>query len=295
MRFAKGMTLIELMVSIAIMSVVVAGAYKVYTNLQNAHDRVLSRTRAINDTQRFWHLLKQDLTYALERSIRPGQDSFGGEDQSLFSLYEYAFAGDAVSFQLSRNSGLPNLASGQPQSELRRIAYGFDDKKIHRYQWAYLDPSEDDEPVDMLMLDEIESMSIRYGYPDYEDLEQEENSEDASIGLAKAETEWHWVDQWPLEDNTTSNSTESLNSEGETESNTSLSDELPLLPSVIEVTLETQAFGTLIRVFEVGAPDGHIYSTLLSNAEAKVSLSDDDLDGSNDVDSDTSTTEDLTQ
>jgi len=49
-----GMTLIELMVSVAIMAVISAGAFQVYSQLQSAHDRVVDKSNTLNQLQRFY-------------------------------------------------------------------------------------------------------------------------------------------------------------------------------------------------------------------------------------------------
>jgi len=257
---AKAMTLIELMVSIAIMSVIAAGAFQVYSNLQQAHDRVVIKTQALDDIQRFWQLIQQDLAMAITRTIRPSTDYFGSDEQAIFPMLPHSFGGAPQVFQMSRNSSLPALqASGVPTSELRRVAYGFDDEKLIRFQWSQLDSAPDAVPLEMTLLTDVSELQFRFGYLEADltsDTPANRQNQEQNITTTQPVVDnWQWVEEWPPEQN------QSVGL-----SSTQVVVGSILMPKLVEVTVVTTSFGSIKRLFEVGSPDLNQGQALMSQA-----------------------------
>lgn len=252
----RGMTLIELMISVAIMAVIASGAFKVYSNLQSAHERIDQKTDQLDSLQRFWQLFRQDTAYATYRKIRVSQEQFGPEDQGLFDASPESVAGEFSVVQWSRSAGLPNIMLKTPQSELRRVAYGLDKQKLYRFQWDQMDPAPDSQPQSVLVLDNVVQLSLRFGYIQLDPVNEDSNAAaDPNVsnsGSAPSDEKktWQWSTQWPLP-------ADSLNSYDGDQSNEvgQVGADKTLLPSVVELTLQLDGFGTMTRLFEFGAPD----------------------------------------
>ncbi len=111
-RFARGLTLLELVASILIMSVISASVFPV---IASAADAYASATRARKDTER--------IAFALERCIRllreaEGTTPVGGLDITTAQTDRIVFA-DGRGLSLS-GTDLYYLESGQPDSPLCR-------------------------------------------------------------------------------------------------------------------------------------------------------------------------------
>lgn len=266
----SGMTLIELMVSVAIMAVIATGAFQVYSQLQNAHERVTAKTESLNQLQRFWQILQQDLAFGIHRAIRPDSEAFGGNDQDLFTISPLPFSGAAGLMQWTRNSALPQLSSPVPHSELRRVAYGYDDNSIVRYQWSHLEAAADTTPAQMAVLKNVESFSFRFGYiSNWQLLNQAQELAALQSGdqTPGTQPQWAWVAQWPAQTSTIGSSSPVSPVPDETGSGTGalnnnngeLNTPQPgqALPALVEITLNVQGFGEITRLFAYGAPDAN--------------------------------------
>lgn len=255
-----GMTLIELMISIAIMAMIAAGAYQVLSNIRLSHDRIGLKTQQIDELQRFWYLLSQDAAFATARAIRVGQDDrFGAESADNFEKQAAAFYGQMGMVQLSRNAGLPRIVEGIPQSELRRVAYVTESNVLYRFQWAHMDAMSEEEPLMQLLLEGVNSLTFRYGTVSVPSAVPGASTAGAintgatNSGSTNSEAKtWSWSAQWPLqsaEENTNVNSQVSGNQP--TTSQTFIAQ----VPNVLEVTVDIEGVGEMTRLFELGAPN----------------------------------------
>lgn len=114
--------------------------------------------------------------------------------------------------QLTR-AGWRNPA-GHARSNLQRVAYGVHDGKLIRYYWNVLDRAQDSKPLEMELLDGVIRMELRF-------LSDQGNVQGDS----------GWSDDWP---------------------STALGAQpMSGLPRAVEVTLETEAEGSITRLFEV--------------------------------------------
>jgi general secretion pathway protein J len=148
-----------------------------------------------------------------ELEPRPVRDPLG-------SNYEPALLADErlqAVVQFTR-AGWSNPA-GISRSTLQRVAYRLQDNKLIRDHWTVLDRTLAVEPVEATLLDQVRSMRLRF-----------------------MDTNRTWIEQWPP-----ANATRNTNAPP-----------VPgaLLPPVpgpiaVEVTLELEDWGTLVRLIEV--------------------------------------------
>jgi len=193
----RGFTLLELLVALAIFGLVAVMAYGGLGTVleQRAHtDASAQRLAALQKT---YVVMQRDIEQAVARAIR---DEYGDQQAPLAA---------APVFQLTRG-GWSNPA-GRPRSSLQRVGYDLEEQQLVRYAWPVLDRSQDSQPLQQSLADNIVSMQVRY-------LDAASN----------------WQDSWPP--------LESGVEEAVVE---------PGLPAAVEVSLEHEYFGNLTWLFQM--------------------------------------------
>lgn len=150
---ARGFTLIEVMVAVAIFVVVGALAMGGYNELIKQSDiveRNAKRTRAVQSAMQ---RITQDFSELEPRPIR----------QPLGSTLDPALLSDSRTQELAEltRAGWSNPA-GVPRSTLQRVRYRLEDNKLRRDYWVVLDRTLSVEPVTTLLLDHVKAMTLRY-------------------------------------------------------------------------------------------------------------------------------------
>lgn len=165
-----GFTLMELLVSIAIFTIVGALALSGYTQLQRQSEYFEQRMERVREVQRAVQTLAQDLAQVEPRPIR---EPLG--ETRLPALV----AGDTVEYSLQfTRAGWSNTA-GLPRPTLQRVGYRLDQDGLWRDHWSVLDRTLTLEPTRHLLLGEVLSVSFRFLNANRE-----------------------WVDRWPADDAT---------------------------------------------------------------------------------------------
>ena len=104
----------------------------------------------------------------------------------------------------------------EPRSSLQRVGYRLDDEgKLLRLHWRVLDRAQDSAPIEITLVENIESMEWRYL--------------NATEG---------WIDRWPPPN---------LNALGEQTDNVNL-------PRAVELRLESKALGDIRHLFYIPQP-----------------------------------------
>ena len=143
-----GFTLLELLVALAIFSLVAVMSYEGLKSVLNQQAATEVQADALAQLQKVYLLLQRDIEQVVPRPVR---DEFGDEQPAL--------AGDDA-LQLTRG-GWSNPA-GRLRSSLQRVGYAYEDRQLVRYSWAVLDRAQDSEPQRQPLIGDIEEMTIRY-------------------------------------------------------------------------------------------------------------------------------------
>ena len=148
-----GFTLIEIMVAVAIFSVMSVIAWSALSaSLANA-DMLTARMDRLQSIQRTMRFLTTDLSLAAPRPVR---NELG--DTQLPAILS-SIAGD---FALEvTHSGWGNPA-GLPRGTQQRSAYRLEEDELVRYHWNVLDRTYSNEAVGIVLLDNVESLFFRY-------------------------------------------------------------------------------------------------------------------------------------
>ena len=182
MGTTRGFTLLELLVAIAIFSVLGLGAYQMLQTVVAGNDRVRATSEAAIDLGLTLSILQRDFSQFVPRPVR---DQYGEPVPPLMFDHE----GYVVEFT---RGGWSNPA-GHRRSRLQRVAYriDYDEGTLTRDYWKVLDRAGDSEPVSQLLLNGITDFRVTgvaddsVAYPESgHELDQERRV--ATVGVAVA-------------------------------------------------------------------------------------------------------------
>jgi general secretion pathway protein J len=197
MRTVHGFTLLEMLIALAIFSLLAVISYSGLSSVLEQRYRTEAEADLLAELQKTYLIMQRDIEQAVARPVR---DEYGEELAPL--------AGDQT-LELTRGGWSNPL--GFPRSTLQRVAYSLDGRQLKRFAWQVLDRAQDSQPVEQLLMDNIDRMQFRYLAADDE-----------------------WKEQWPV---TIQNSAaEALEA---------------VLPRAVEVTIEHEHFGPLVWLFRL--------------------------------------------
>jgi len=148
----EGFTLLELLIASIIFAIMAMMAYGGLDNvIQNSKSSEQALKR-LQQVQQCVSVLNRDFSQIIQRDIR---DEYGNKQPYLVSgnnidnLTEFTRGGRVNPANLLRSS-------------LLRVAYRFEDEKLIRLQWPQLDREQNTEPKKTTLLDNLESITLRF-------------------------------------------------------------------------------------------------------------------------------------
>lgn len=149
MRRARGFTLLELLVAIALFSVLAALVWGSLDGLSRNSMQLDQAAQRLAQVQRGLDLLVRDLRQALPRPVRDGNG------RALPAL-----AGERSQLELTR--GGHGNALALPRSTLERAAWRSRERRLERLHWPVLDRVAAIQPRVDVLLDGVDSLDLRY-------------------------------------------------------------------------------------------------------------------------------------
>ena len=198
----QGFTLLELLIASVIFAIM---AIMAYGGLNNVIKNSESSTRELDrmkQVQQCIAVLNRDLSQIISRPIR---DEFGNEKP-------YIDAENSIDNLVEFTRGGQTNPAGLLRSTLQRVAYRFDEDKLLRLHWPQLDRTQEMEPKETILIDNVENVVIRF---------LDQNAE--------------WQEQWPP-----LNSGSSAGSTGTTAT---------VAPLAIEITIRLKDWGDIRRLY----------------------------------------------
>ena len=128
MNKARGFTLIEILIALAVFAILATITSSVLYHAFTTRSRVNEQSTQLNELQLLISFIQQDISQVLERPIR-------GNEMHLFS----AFIGQPYYLELTRD-GEMNPDSSEKRSTLKRIAYLCQKGMLLRRTWTTLNP-----------------------------------------------------------------------------------------------------------------------------------------------------------
>jgi general secretion pathway protein J len=146
-------TLIEVLVSLAIFSILAALAYGALSRTLDSADLLNERMDRLQAIQRTMRLLSEDLQ---QLSPRPIRDELGdGFGAALDTGFQSGFA-------LELTHGGWSNPIVLPRSTLQRSAYRIEEDELIRYHWTVLDRTLANEALSITLLNGVESILFRF-------------------------------------------------------------------------------------------------------------------------------------
>ncbi|CDH47265.1 MAG: type II secretion system minor pseudopilin GspJ [Candidatus Competibacteraceae bacterium] len=148
----RGFTLLELLVALAVFSIMSIAAYSGLRNVLFTRAAVETQSQRLAAVQLAIYRLEQDIEQAVPRSIR---DEYGDPQAALL--------GDELSddrLTLSR-AGWDNPL-GQPRANTQRVAYRLREGRLWRLYWPVLDRGGRIEPRETLLLEQVRAFKVRF-------------------------------------------------------------------------------------------------------------------------------------
>ncbi|MCK4586682.1 MAG: type II secretion system minor pseudopilin GspJ [Gammaproteobacteria bacterium] len=205
-RRQSGFTLLELLVAIGIFALMAAMAYGGLNNLIESRQITDQHAARLTQLQTTFLWLGRDIEQTVNRRIR---DEYGDSQLALSST-------EVGRYQLELTRGGWRNPVGRARSNLQRVAYSVRENQLIRFYWNVLDRAQDSKPLEVVLLDGVERMELRFL---------------SATVAGQNQGQQQWVDDWPG------------NALGVQPS------ENP--PLAVEVTLETEAEGRISRLFRV--------------------------------------------
>jgi general secretion pathway protein J len=147
---ARGFSLIELLVALAVFAAMAAAAYGGLSEIARARGALAERQDRFADVVRAVSKLERDLRQAVSRPVR---GNARGERLP-------ALAGASDRLELTR-LGFANPRA-EARSNLERVAYLVSDRKLQRGRYAVLDRAPESAPTPAALLDDVDSVRLRY-------------------------------------------------------------------------------------------------------------------------------------
>lgn len=144
----EGFTLLELLVALAIFSLIAVMAYGGLETVLKQRALTEENAESLAELQKTYLVMQRDIEQAVPRAIR---DEFGDRQAPLIGT---------TLFQLTRGGW--NNPANQPRSTLQRVGYSLEDRQLIRYAWLVLDRAQDSTPTRQPLAADIESMQVRY-------------------------------------------------------------------------------------------------------------------------------------
>lgn len=149
---ARGFTLIEVLIAMAITALVAAAAYSGLSTVLTAAEQLRASNDRSGELQRALAILDRDVRQFVDRSVR---DEFG-ERQPGFT------GGPLAYFPLSLTRAGWHNSQQLPRSDLQRVDYYLEDGNLWRAYYPVLDRLTNTERLEVRLLDDVESLELRF-------------------------------------------------------------------------------------------------------------------------------------
>lgn len=146
-----GFTLLEVLVAMAISVIVYMGSYTLLDSVITTDERVEAKREALQNIQKARYFMQQDIEQIVNRSIR----SESGEQ-----LNAVKYDGMNQSLEFTR-AGWKNPIK-RPRSEMQRVRYFIEDKKLYREYWNVLDRASESKNKKSVLLENADKLSFRF-------------------------------------------------------------------------------------------------------------------------------------
>ena len=236
-----GFTLLELLVAMFIAAVIFAMGYGTINQAVKNRTGLQEQQKKLLELQSTVRIMEQDFVQLAQRPIR---DPVGGTYQACLVANATSTTGSSSSGSLGSSNGTRGLSSsngaqplvaltrggwtnptGLQRSALQRVAYYFQDGTLRREHWTVLDPTQASTAVRRDLMTHLKSVSLRF--LDIQSGQVQVQGQTQNLSQSGA-----WSPIWPPLNNANQNN-------------------LRYRPIAVEITLETEDWGKIVRIVEI--------------------------------------------
>jgi general secretion pathway protein J len=240
---ARGFTLLELLVAMFIAAIIFAMGYGTISQAVKNRETLEDQQKRLLDLQTTVRTMEQDFVQLAQRPVR---DPVGGTYQPALLANVNSTSGSLGSSSSNSNGtrGLGSSSGAQPlvaltragwtnpnglqRSGLQRVLYYFQDGTLRREYFTVLDPTQSSQAVRRDLMSHLKSVSLRFMDVQTGGVKQlQPNS-----GAAASASGINWSPIWPPINNAGQNM-------------------LRYRPVAVEITLETEDWGKIVRYVEI--------------------------------------------
>lgn len=153
LRKQAGFTLLEVLVSIAVFSMIAIISYSTLDTYIDHRERLGAHYGKLERLQRLFILLERDTQFIINRTVRDGGDNLA----AVMSADGKAFITMTVA-EADANS--------PTEVALKRVQWRLEGKEMIRAVWDVLDQNGNVEPSELLVSDEVEDVELNYFFYD---------------------------------------------------------------------------------------------------------------------------------
>ncbi len=152
LAYQKGFTLIEMLMALAVLSIVLAIGYGSLSQLLAQQIKLNNNHQQIRDLQVMMQLMEYDFAFASRRRIR-----------NEYASRLTAFSGEPEKLNLTSNGR--RMSKGIRQSRLQHIEYEFKNNTLRRLVWQALDGFRKEDQTVSISLVHIEGLKWQFLSP----------------------------------------------------------------------------------------------------------------------------------
>lgn len=145
----SGVTLLELLVVIAVFSIISAAAYSSLQNSLKAEENFNASMKDLEAVQMSLALFQRDIMQLSPRDVR---DAFGDKESAIALI-------NGRELVFTRDGNFSSLKLDQ--AELLRVSYSLRDEQFIRSHWRHLDITQGDRPLSASLLSNVTNLQIR--------------------------------------------------------------------------------------------------------------------------------------
>jgi general secretion pathway protein J len=179
MRRARGFTLIEVLVALAITAFVAAAAYSGISTVLGGTEQLREAATRTRELNRALAIINRDLRQFVDRPVR---DEFGERQPALSG-------GPLAWFPLTLTRGGWHNSLELPRSDLQRVHYYLEDGSLWRAYYPVLDRLANTPRLAVRLLDDVERIELRF----LRDIERLRVDRDGVVD--SSDWERNWVDE----------------------------------------------------------------------------------------------------
>ena len=153
-----GFTLLEVLIAIAIFSVISLSSFTLFNTVLNGDEISKARTTRDNELQRAFLLIERDITQMARRSIR-----LNGERpiESYILTTNDSFQADDQAITFVRH-GWTNPGLLLPRSDMQTVAYRVVDETLERLHFNFVDAIVGEEPKVRPLITKVNTVSFEF-------------------------------------------------------------------------------------------------------------------------------------